>query len=386
MWIIQQQRRRCHEFDEDEVRTETLVHYSAVLMAAAVLISVTSTLTTDRANESPTTSIAAEAGSARVEDEVVVTVPPWRADSVIIIPSWRALESVLNVRPADVPDPVGTLVGGVPSIALLAYHMAADDLAEQQPSCGIDWALIAAIGRVESNHGQYGGARFGRDGVTDRPIRGIPLDGRPGVAYIADTDHGTLDGDARYDRAVGPMQFIPSTWRAVFPAGNPDNIFDAAAAAGRYLCAGGGYLRERSARERAVFRYNHSNDYVRLVLDIAEYYATGAFATVESTRPPLIAQAAGLEPELTTPASADQGTAQVTTAPTSAVSAPTTPPTVAVSSTPALGPSDNATSPSTTTPPEQTSGSDPPVSSTEPSSSVPSTPPNLLCRTLGLIC
>jgi membrane-bound lytic murein transglycosylase B len=50
------------------------------------------------------------------------------------------------------------------------------------------------------------------NGDTTRPIYGIPLDGRDGVAVVRDTDHGKLDGDPNFDRAVGPMQFIPSTW------------------------------------------------------------------------------------------------------------------------------------------------------------------------------
>lgn len=398
--MITKQRQRCHEFDEDQKHAESLVRYSALLMAATVMAFVVSTLTTAGATESSFVGgvsggqIVVESENGPVEDEVVVTIPLWRrAHEMIIIQDIRPAESTVTARPAEARSPLGIPYSPMPSIALRAYHAAADKLGEQKPSCGIEWALIAAIGRVESNHGQYGGARLGPDGVTTRPIRGIPLDGRPGVAHIADTDRGALDGDSRYDRAMGPMQFIPSTWRAVFPTGDPDNIFDAAFAAGRYLCAGGGNLRENAHRERAVFRYNHSNEYVRLVLSIAENYRTGAVAIVDPTRPPLIAQAAepGPGPMLIAPSSTDQSAAQVTTDPTSTASAtPATPPTVTsstaisptvtsstvtsptVTSSPAQSTSSQSVAPST--PPEQTSDSDAPAPSPEPSSSAPSSP------------
>ena len=119
-----------------------------------------------------------------------------------------------------------------------AYKGAERTRAGDDPACGLRWTLLAAIGRVESNHGRFGGAQLREDGYGTKPIRGIPLDGRPNVALIRDTDEGALDGDTTYDRAVGPMQFIPSTWRGVCADGNgddrrdPNNIFDAAQGAG----------------------------------------------------------------------------------------------------------------------------------------------------------
>ena len=95
---------------------------------------------------------------------------------------------------------------GIPSRAVQAYQAAA-----AAADCGIPWTLVAAIGRVESNHGQFAGATLLSDGRSDPPIVGIPLDGRPGVAENKDTDGGKWDGDKTYDRAVGPM---PSGWTA----------------------------------------------------------------------------------------------------------------------------------------------------------------------------
>src|SRR5699024_2158668 len=115
----------------------------------------------------------------------------------------------------------------------------------EQPDCGLSWATLAGIGRIESNHGRYGGAVVGTDGYPSKPIIGVPLDGSPGVDTISDTDNGVYDGDPTHDRAVGPMQFIPSTWLRWASDGNgdgvgsPQQIDDAALAAARYLCAGG---------------------------------------------------------------------------------------------------------------------------------------------------
>ncbi|MGH8775651.1 MAG: lytic transglycosylase domain-containing protein [Jiangellaceae bacterium] len=89
---------------------------------------------------------------------------------------------------------------------------------------------------------------------------------RPNVALIRDTDGGALDGDTTYDRAVGPMQFIPSTWRSVSVDGNgdgrrdPNNIYDAAQGAAVYLCAGDTDLRDPIQAARAVRRYNNADE------------------------------------------------------------------------------------------------------------------------------
>ena len=177
----------------------------------------------------------------------------------------------------------GLAANGVPEIALAAYKAAERRLAEEEPGCGLSWSLLAAIGRVESNHGRFGGATLLRDGRSDPPIVGIPLDGSlAGVARIADTDDGRYDGDVSFDRAVGPMQFIPGTWTMFAVDGDADgrsdpfDLDDVALAAGRYLCRAGGDLRTEAGRQDAVYSYNRSDDYVRLVLDLADEYARGA--------------------------------------------------------------------------------------------------------------
>lgn len=178
--------------------------------------------------------------------------------------------------------PVRIDSNGIPGPALAAYHRAADLLGSLDPGCGLDWALLGAIGRVESNHARFGGNVVDRAGIARPGIIGIALDGRRGTARITDTDRGRWDRDGSFDRAVGPMQFIPGTWRSTGRdadrdgAANPQSLTDSAVAAGVYLCSGRGDLsNERDARA-AVLRYNHSQDYAQTVLSIAQAYRTGA--------------------------------------------------------------------------------------------------------------
>jgi membrane-bound lytic murein transglycosylase B len=157
-----------------------------------------------------------------------------------------------------------------------AYQRAEQTMAETQPDCHLSYTLLAAIGKIESSHASDG--RVDAAGNTLGPIRGQRLDGSSGVAAISDTDQGALDGDSGWDRAVGPMQFIPSSWRH-YGAGDPDNIYDSTLAAGRYLCAGGTDLSDPAQQQAAVFRYNHSAPYVATVLRWAVAYQTGVVPT-----------------------------------------------------------------------------------------------------------
>ena len=91
------------------------------------------------------------------------------------------------------------------------------------------------------------------------------------LALIEDSDDGALDGDTTFDRAVGPMQFIPSTWRLFAQDGNldgepdPQNIYDASLASARYLCASTPTMTTVDGELRAYFAYNHDEEYSRNV-------------------------------------------------------------------------------------------------------------------------
>lgn len=167
---------------------------------------------------------------------------------------------------------------GIPRRALEGYASAQLVLAAEQPSCQLSWPTLAGIGYIESHHGTYAGGEIDPDGNTTVDIIGIPLDGTNQTRSIPDTDGGRYDEDTEWDRAVGPMQFIPHTWEEWAEPNSegeadPHNIDDAALAAGRYLCSEGGDLTVAANWEAAMFEYNESDEYVADVLAYAHAYA-----------------------------------------------------------------------------------------------------------------
>ncbi|MFJ5952499.1 NlpC/P60 family protein [Streptomyces noursei] len=108
---------------------------------------------------------------------------------------------------------------------------------------GLSWTVLAAIGKIETDHAR----------------------------------HPTMVSTAG---AVGPMQFLPSTFQTyahpVPPGGRtpptPWDPIDAVYAAARLLCANG--ARNGKNLGSAVFAYNHSHTYVTQVLTTARRYAT----------------------------------------------------------------------------------------------------------------
>lgn len=166
---------------------------------------------------------------------------------------------------------------GIPARALQAYAVAAVLANAGAPSCRIGWNTVAAIGFVESAHGSHGGGNLTTTGQASQPIIGPSLNG-DSFAAIPDTDAGALDGDALWDHAVGPMQFIPSTWQLAGRDGNGDgeadplNIDDAALSAATYLCSGARDLTTAEGWTEAVLSYNQSDSYVRQVREQANAY------------------------------------------------------------------------------------------------------------------
>ncbi len=257
---------------------------------------------------------------------------------------------------AQATIPPGPL--GIPGVMLAAYLRAEEALALSNPRCGITWSLLASIGRIESNHAR--GGAVDDKGNTLRPILGPQLAGGPGMAAIRDTDGGRLDGDTVWDRAVGPMQFIPGTWARYAADGDsdgtasPHNVYDATRSAANYLCAGGEDLREPAALARAIFRYNRSDAYVANVLTWAAAYAAGV-TPLPSTPGPVDDPPAGQPPIAQPPGTTPPGT---TTPPTTTTTTP--PPTTTLPPCP------------TTTPPSSTTTT-PPTTTTTPTTTTPPT-------------
>jgi membrane-bound lytic murein transglycosylase B len=224
--------------------------------------------------ESPTSQVADRApATTDASPEPAPAAAPVTAQPVVAAPAPAV--PAPSAAPEAVPASVAT--GAIPKINWEAYHAAGSKLAQELPGCGISWQLIAGIGRVESTHANNGKADG--TGELEIPILGPVLDGSlAGNNVIHDTDGGALDGDPNFDRAVGPMQFLPSTWKHYAEDGNgdgvadPQNLFDAALTTGRYLCDGNLDLRDPAQQVTAVLRYNNSMEYVSNVRGWAQGY------------------------------------------------------------------------------------------------------------------
>lgn len=198
---------------------------------------------------------------------------------------WTVVMAVVVVAMGGTPAPAELAAGlGIPPTVMDAYVRAA--ATPTAADCGMRWQILAGVGRIESNHAA--GRTIDPDGAIGPPIIGPTLDGSNGTSRVTDTDGGTLDRDAAFDHAVGPMQFLPSSWQLFGTDGNsdgqadPNNIYDAAAAATAYLCRGAaGSLSNDTALTGALRAYNHSDTYVTNVLQWVHYYdqATAAGPT-----------------------------------------------------------------------------------------------------------
>lgn len=177
----------------------------------------------------------------------------------------QALSNPLN------PEPSAFAVADIPAPLLEQYRSAA-------LTCpGLPWTVLAGIGRVESNHGRFGGAQLQPSGEVMPHILGPLLDGStPGtVAVTLPAGGSPWHDNPSFDRALGPMQFLTGTFRqyGIDASGDgvasPHNVFDAIRTAAAYLCGSDG---EVTSLQDAIFKYNRSDIYVSQVLDYAARY------------------------------------------------------------------------------------------------------------------
>jgi hypothetical protein len=171
----------------------------------------------------PLSVLAAIAGTSALTADAVSAAmpaagPPGPAGTGVAWPTGRPPSAFAR---ADIPPP------------MLALYLAAG------PYCpGLPWSVLAAIGRIESDHNR-----------------------NPGVSSAG---------------ARGPMQFMPATWAEYGIDGDGDGVTDimdpgdAIPSAARYLCANGGG--RAATLTDAIWNYNHDASYVALVLATAVEY------------------------------------------------------------------------------------------------------------------
>lgn len=196
------------------------------------------------------------------------------------------------------------LPSDIPALVLDAYVRGAAAANRRTPGCRIHWSALAAVGRTESGHARSGGAVLTLAGDVTPRILGPRLDGN-GFAYVGDTDGGAYDGDVQLDRAVGPMQFIPSTWKGLGEDGNgdgnrdPNNIYDAATAAAMYLCRSRQGLDVDDNLYNAALSYNRSATYAALIVSRSHEYSNLNLPGVPPGPPPSAAPAVPAVPAAT---------------------------------------------------------------------------------------
>jgi membrane-bound lytic murein transglycosylase B len=274
-------------------------------LALATAITLTVTLAASAAFAEATTHPAHAASSSADSSSFWTRLTANETPAQLPNRGAGAAETTAADASAAVAVSSATLTGAssVPATALAAYRKAAASLAVTDPSCHLTWPLLAGIGKVETDHGRSWGAaaHVTKSGEVVPTILGPVLDGSHDTATLLDTDGGALDHDRRYDRAVGPMQFVPATWRQLGRDGNgdgikdPNNMWDATLAAGGYLCDGDRDLSDPAQERAAILSYNPSTTYVKAVLAWAAAYQRAGqnLPSLEGVPDPLVLGAGG---------------------------------------------------------------------------------------------
>ncbi len=284
-----------------------------------LIAALTAYVVADRMSHVPSTSGTVPAGpAARPTPEI----PPIASEST------PARGAFLGLLTQD--------VGVVPPVALAAYERAAIVMGQADTPCKIDWALLAAVGWVETQHGVLGGSVLTDAGVMDVAIFGPALSSN-------DSDVGEFDERADVDRPVGPLQFLPRIWSVVGVDADgdgrrdPQNINDAALGLAVFLCAGSENLSKPDGIVTALGRFNRVEGYAQAVLSTADRYRNNAAALTPSPAAGPTDLVLVEDPAPSMPAATATATATVKSKPTP-TTVPSSTPTVAPPPTPAPSP------------------------------------------------
>ena len=246
--------------------------HPAELVATAGLLTVPDGSTPTPVPDAWSFDDAHGAGMVKATAAVRTTVAPRRPASPRTPPTPPAGAAATGALPT---------AGTAQAVLAAAYVKAA---AKVPRSCHLEVAHLAAIGQVES--GSVGGRRIDGDHRVSPAIYGPLLDGGP-FAVVRDSDRGAYDGASDYDRAVGPLQFLPGTWRWAGRDGDgdgrrdPQNVFDAALATADYLCRDGRDLSHAGDRRAAILSYNWSGEYVTAVSQWISFFTRHGLAPLD---------------------------------------------------------------------------------------------------------
>lgn len=263
----------------------TLVALIAVVLATTGIVhqGAPDDTTPVSAPEGPTTSAPA------TEAELPAVAVPEPAPAVI--------EPVAVVRRAPLADRYPGALLDAPDGTLGAYQRAAA-IINATADCHLDWMTLAAIARIESNHGRgpQDSHDVDDDGVVTPAFVGKPLNGKAGRGEVHDTDAGKVDGHKRWDAPVGPFGLMPATWATVAvdadgdDVRDPQDIDDASLAAAVVLCAGGTDMADAKALRKALTAYHRTRGFAATVVQLTALYAE------EMESVPVFSAAPGLLP------------------------------------------------------------------------------------------
>ncbi|MFI6399635.1 hypothetical protein ACIBED_16135 [Rhodococcus coprophilus] len=235
------------------------------MVVAAGLVATASSAIPSVAEEIPDSTSA----SLEVPPTLVGVLPADPASPASFRSPAEPSDPVLQHPPAPAGAGATSIFGegpaAIPELVYYAYRAAEMQMAVDSPECGLPWHLLAAVGRLASEHA---------DG------------GRTDILGTLTTPKVAPGG------ALGPMLLPAAAWETHRADGNADgttdaqNVFDATLAASTWMCADGARLREPDGEARAVALFDASPEYLANVREWSATYAKGAEVAEAAMAPP----------------------------------------------------------------------------------------------------